>query len=107
LGDDTADPESGKHDSDGHDNKDSQADDVADVQAADGADGSTPDEGKQAVDQSAGEPSPPAPAATTPPEPVPDPTLLAPPAEPVAEQVNPTTKTPCEIAAEELPNVGE
>lgn len=36
-----------------------------------------------------------------------DPASTIPPAEPLAEQGNPTTRTPCEIAADELPNVGE
>ncbi len=39
--------------------------------------------------------------------PVTDPAPTTPPVEPVAEQPDPTTKTPCEIAADELPNVGE
>ena len=39
--------------------------------------------------------------------PVTDPAPTTPPVEPIAEQVDPTTKTPCEIAADELPNVGE
>jgi len=40
-------------------------------------------------------------------QPVADPAPTTPPVEPVAEQTDPTTKTPCEIAADELPNVGE
>ena len=39
--------------------------------------------------------------------PVTDPAPTTPPVEPVAEQPDPATKTPCEIAADELPNVGE
>lgn len=47
------------------------------------------------------------PPVPTPPPPVTDPVPTTPPLEPVAAQPDPTTKTPCEIAADELPNVGE
>lgn len=60
---------------------------------------------EQPEDQPPGEPHPPVAAAA--PAPIPDPAPIMPPREPLAEQANPTTRTPCEIAADELPNVGE
>lgn len=51
------------------------------------------------------EQSPPVPTPAPVPTPPPAPVSL--PTEPVAGQENPTTKTPCEIAADELPQVGE
>lgn len=68
------------------------------------------DEGASKVaaetDEQAAEPPPsdpvqPPPASTLPPPPV------SPPVEPVAQQEDPTTKTPCQIAADQLPLAGD
>ncbi|WP_418005079.1 hypothetical protein ACNO8X_09625 [Mycobacterium sp. PDNC021] len=75
---------------------------------ADETDEADEDAGKVAAeaDEQAAEPPPsdpvqPPPASTLPPPPV------SPPVEPVAQQEDPTTKTPCQIAADELPLAGD
>jgi hypothetical protein len=82
---------------DGADDKaDGEAD--ADDESVDEVAAESPD---PAVAQPPADPVQPPPAPTPPPAPV---SVLA---EPVAGQGNPTAKTPCEIAADELPQVGE
>ncbi|WP_163911211.1 hypothetical protein [Mycolicibacterium aubagnense] len=83
-----------------------EPDDKPDDTTNNDADELTPDDGvEQPVDQPPGELNPP--VVTAAPVPLPDPAPVTPPVEPLAEHANPTTRTPCEIAADELPNVGE
>jgi hypothetical protein len=79
----------------------------AKTEPADAADGSAPDEQADAPDAAApdeteAKPTP-EPAAT----PVPPPPEPAPPVPPAVPEALPTEQTPCEIAADELPQVGE
>ncbi|WP_155926349.1 hypothetical protein [Mycolicibacterium sp. CBMA 234] len=93
---DQSDPSGAKGDA-SDDGKDSDADGAlpdADQQAAE----------KPAADEPAVEADQP---VATPVPPASDPASTAPPTEPVVTQEKPTTKTPCEIAADELPQVGE
>lgn len=86
---------------------DSETEDADEVDAAqsDAADGEDV-AGEAAESGPVDAPGPPSqPPVPTPPVTAPVP--ITPPLEPVAEQPDPTTKTPCEIAADELPNVGE
>ncbi len=89
-------------DKDGTGKDEPKPDDKPDYTANNAADEPTSDDGGE---QPAGEPDPP--VVTAAPSPISDPAPVMPPVEPVAEQANPTTRTPCEIAADELPNVGE
>ncbi|GAA2404965.1 hypothetical protein [Mycolicibacterium llatzerense] len=66
-----------------------------------GADKVAPDADEQAVEPPPSDPVQPSPAPTLPPPPA------APPVEPVAQQEDPATKTPCQIAADQLPMVGD
>lgn len=105
----------------GEDEHDDQADDEADDEAddkddkadedADSGDESTDemaaDTGEPAVAQPPVDPQQVPPAPNPPPAPTPPPAPVSLPTEPVAGQENPTAKTPCEIAADELPQVGE
>ncbi|MBB5164506.1 hypothetical protein [Mycobacterium sp. AZCC_0083] len=85
------------------------ADQEAKTEPADAADESAPDEEADAPDAAApdeteteAKPTP-EPAAT----PVPPPPDPAPPVPPAVQEALPTEQTPCEIAADELPQVGE
>ncbi|MUL48516.1 hypothetical protein FZI85_26275 [Mycobacterium sp. CBMA293] len=83
--------------------------DAADDGKDSDADGALPDADQQAAEKLAAE-KPAAEADQPVPTPVPpasDAASTAPPTEPVVTQEKPTTKTPCEIAADELPQVGE
>jgi len=90
------------------DGADDKAEDGAEDEAEDGDDAE--DESTDKVAAEPGNPTvaqPPADPEQSPPAPTPPPVPAALPAEPVAGQENPTAKTPCEIAADELPQVGE
>ncbi|MHA7665735.1 hypothetical protein [Mycolicibacterium sp. HS_4_1] len=104
LDDEAANDDVGDKDGTGKDEP--EPDDKPDDTANNAADEPTSDDGgEQPVEQPAGEPDPP--VVTAAPSPISDPAPVTPPVEPVAEQANSTTRTPCEIAADELPNVGE
>ncbi|MUL77254.1 hypothetical protein [Mycolicibacterium sp. CBMA 226] len=111
LGRGTDDTDTGSDvDHDGDDEPGDKPDDdaeggAAEDVAAEGEDAAS-DDGESADTDSVPVDAPAAPLLQTD-QPVADPALTAPPVEPLAEQANPTTKTPCEIAADELPNVGE
>ena len=95
--DDEADDEA-----DGDDERDdSEAEDAGEEAAA--RESNTAEDAESAP---AGAPASP-PQQPVPDQPVADPAPTTPAVEPVAEQSDPTTRTPCEIAADELPNVGE
>mgnify|MGYP000039924342 FL=1 len=79
---------------------DEDSDSVTDADDEEALDEVIPEAPEPAVDQPTEPAGQPVPAPTPPPEPVP-------PAEPVGQQSNPTTRTPCEIAADELPLAGE
>ncbi|MGX9674266.1 hypothetical protein [Mycobacterium sp. HM-7] len=111
IEDGTADSDDGvldeDHEDEDHEDED-KAEDEADeeaedeVEAEDESAGEVAAEaGDPAVAQPQADPEQPTPAPTPPPAPV------SLPPEPVAGQENPTAKTPCEIAADELPQVGE
>lgn len=96
------------------DEDDDQADDDEADEADDDAeteDGSTgemaADAGEPAAAQPPVDPQQVTPTPAPPPAPTPPPAPVSLPVEPVAGQENPTAKTPCEIAADELPQVGE
>jgi hypothetical protein len=80
---------------------DEKPDEEAETEPADAADESAPDEDPASPDEP--EPVPPEPAAT----PVPPPPDPAPPIPPAVPEALPVERTPCEIAADELPQVGE
>jgi hypothetical protein len=85
------------------------ADQEAKTEPADAADESAPDEEADAPDAAAPdetetEPKPTLEPAATPVPPPPEP---APPVPPAVQEALPTEQTPCEIAADELPQVGE
>jgi hypothetical protein len=83
------------------DDPDEEPDEEAETEPADAADESAPDEDPAPPDEP--EPVPPEPAAT----PVPPPPDPAPPIPPAVPEALPVERTPCEIAADELPQVGE
>jgi hypothetical protein len=83
------------------DKRDHNLDEEAETEPADAADESAPDEVAAPPDEP--EPAPPDPAAT----PVPSPQDPAPPIPPAVPEALPAERTPCEIAADELPQVGE
>jgi hypothetical protein len=93
-------PDDGADDESGDNDGEYTAEDTAEDVAAGGEDAES-DDGESADTDSVPVDAPAAPLHGA------DPAPTAPPAEPLAEQANPTTKTPCEIAADELPNVGE
>ncbi len=66
-----------------------------------GADKVAPEADEQAVEPPPSDPVQPPPAPTLPPPPA------TTPVEPVAQQEDPTTKTPCQIAADQLPLAGD
>jgi hypothetical protein len=80
---------------------DEEPDEETETEPADAADESAPDE--EAAPPEEPEPAPPEPAAT----PVPPPPEPAPPIPPAVPEALPAEQTPCEIAADELPQVGE
>ena len=91
------------------DEPDDDLDEEAETEPADATDESAPDEDADAADAAAPdetetEPKPPPEPAATPVPPPPEPALPIPPAVPEAL---PVEQTPCEIAADELPQVGE
>lgn len=114
LGTDDTETESGI-DHDAGDEPDDGADDESGDNAAEDAAGEGADTESDDGESDNGEPDDtdsapadaPAPPLQQPGQPVAEPAPIAPPVEPLAEQANPTTRTPCEIAADELPNVGE
>ncbi|MDT5128241.1 MAG: hypothetical protein QOH54_3885 [Mycobacterium sp.] len=83
------------------DDPDEEPDEEAETEPADAADESAPDEDPAPPDEP--EPVPPEQAAT----PVPPPPDPAPPIPPAVPEALPVERTPCEIAADELPQVGE
>ena len=101
---------------DDKDDDETSDEDENDDKADDEDTGDNPDDkadtekGTDEIATDAGEPevAPPGPdTEQSPPAPAPPPAPVSLPTEPVAGQENPTTKTPCEIAADELPQVGE
>jgi len=82
--------------------EDAAESDAAESDAAEG-EASEPEDADSGPVVAAGQPS----QQPVPTPPVTDPAPTTPPVEPVAGQPDPATKTPCEIAADELPNVGE
>jgi hypothetical protein len=80
---------------------DEEPDEETETEPADAADESAPDE--EAAPPEEPDPAPPDPAPT----PVPPPPELAPPIPPAVPEALPAEQTPCEIAADELPQVGE
>ena len=101
--DDSDDPD--EPDKDEESNKDEESgkkDETDETDETDeGADKVAPDADEQAVEPPPSDPVQPSPAPTLPPPPA------APPVEPVAQQEDPATKTPCQIAADQLPMVGD
>jgi hypothetical protein len=88
----------------GIDEADDDLDEEAQTEPAEAADESATDEDPAAPDEDPAAPEPPPEPAATPVPPPPDPALPIPPAVPEAL---PVEQTPCEIAADELPQVGE
>jgi hypothetical protein len=91
------------------DGRDDKADEEAETEPADAADESAPDDGPDspdvaAPDETETEPKPPPEPAATP---VPPPPVSAVPIPPAVPEALPVEQTPCEIAADELPQVGE
>jgi len=82
---------------------DEEADEEAETEPADAAEESAPDEEAAPPDETETQPAPQEPAAT----PVPPPPEPAPQAPPAIPEALPIERTPCEIAADELPQVGE